>query len=157
MNLTLTLTSEDSEWVNLTRFKWDKIVKVNDHFKRNWWGGTLVFTTDIMKGMFIVTGKGTRSFTALCIWNYPPAKSNKRFQVPTESILKRLPSCHYFCFSCRRFLSHVRSDAAHDEDPHTAARAWEPPRDHWPRPLGPQVRRQVQGRKGPCHLGGHSW
>lgn len=44
-------------------------------------------------------------------------------------------------------MSHVRSDAAHHEDPHTAARAREPPRDHGPRPLGPQVRRQVQGRK----------
>lgn len=71
---------------------------------------------------------------------------SKRFQLKAF-ILKGLPSWHYFCLSCRRFVSHVRSDAAHDEDPHTAARAWEPPRHHWPRPLGPQVRRQVQGRK----------
>ena len=54
-------------------------------------------------------------------------------------------------------MSHVRSDPAHHEDPHTAAGAREPPRDHGPRPLGPQVRRQVQGRnEAACHLGGHS-
>ena len=55
-------------------------------------------------------------------------------------------------------MSHVRSDPAHHEDPHTAARAREPPRDHGPRPLGPQVRRQVQGRNeaAACHIGGHS-
>ena len=43
-------------------------------------------------------------------------------------------------------MSNVRCHPAHHEDPHTAASAREPPRDHGSRPLGAQVRRQVQGR-----------